>query len=451
MPLLVHKRAAAGPEPRRPSGTVFFVRRGDRSGPAWLLPWPSSAVHPPEWIPAAAEPAAMAEQFLSEVSAAREYLEFYRAKSGLRDADGTAAPRVVVQFPDTLSVIDAPSAALGVAEDIVRHALAGTGTLHFDQKGCVDLAACAGTLSALLAAKARDAGVLVTSDPPADPVAYAILASLALCGNGAPNEPYPADVAVREIEQLHKLDPIEYKSAVLNVVTSWIGRQFESQSYALPIQFIRRLGDYLGEAVENGIEHGAGYCWFTVVVRKNILGAIGRVELIILNLGDTIDETLMRMRKGDLPRVEIEGLIERHDRAGHFAGGWTREALLVRHAFQDRVTSYGSRERHRGVGLMRMIRHYEHLVDSSPPDFLPRLGLITGRTHVRLNPRHRLRPSRSARRELPILDIAFNEENSFELPADDDCFGTADRRFPGTLLSLHFTVTSSHLEKRDGR
>lgn len=371
----------------------------------------------------------------------RAYLERYRfwsrAKNGRANGKSTT-----IAFPEVHSFLEAPEAALEASEEMVLHVLDGCEAVHLDRTRSTRVDVCAESVTTVLAQQLAQLNVHLTHAAPTDPFAAAACDAFSVppvSRNGT---------SPGRMERLFREEDRISVRVALQETQIWLKEQLTTERLQPSPDLIKAFGSFMGEAVHNGLDHGAGDCWLSTAVRKDLPDSLPRVELAIFNLGDTLDETIMEMPEHEPARQDINKLQSLHQKAGYFVDGWTNEALLVRHALQHRITKDGANERTGGVGTMKMISCFELLVKTSRE--LPRCALLTGATHVRLSPRYTLERKRgSRRRPAPIRNIAFNDQNDFRLPADRECFQTLTRRFPGTLVTLQFTLAPDHLIPRE--
>lgn len=360
------------------------------------------------------------------------------------EADG-GDPAEGIACPQVHSFLDAPDEALEVAEGMVRTALWGNAqrvnggnppAILLDRRGTARVHACAEVLTTALSQQVKD---LFAPELPAEPTARA------LCGCFAPSrdgEETSAGMMVRSFKDDVPPEGVQMR------LSEWFSAQLSTDRYQADKILLQDTCGFVGEALYNALIYGAGDSWLGAAVRKDVVGALPRVELAIFNLGATMDETIVRMPASDNARAQLDQLREHHASEGYFRDGWTPEALLVRHALQDRLTTFGTKKRTGGCGCMSMIGFFEELTRAGE-EADARCTFVTGNTQVVLSNRYRLAPSRSAERPPPLRDLAFNDENDFSLPSDSSCFRTLRRRFPGTLVTLQFTLTRAQMTKRE--
>lgn len=388
----------------------------------------------------------MPERSSHRLAEPQAFLEEYREGAGVRADGGGLDGRI--SFPEVHSFLEAPDEALEVAEGMVLSALQGHARrasggrpppVLLDRRPSARVHACAEILTTALSQQAKDLEVAFSPELPQEPVARALCGCFGLSADGAA-------ASAGMMARLFQGDvPPELAQMRLS---EWFSAQLSTDRYHVDKLLLQDTCGFVGEALYNALIHGAGDSWLGAVVRKDVVGALPRVELAIFNLGATMDETIVRMPASDEARAQLDRLREHHQTQGYFGGGWTPEALLVRHALQDRLTTFGTKKRTGGCGCMSMIGFFETLTRAGS-DADARCAFVTGNTHVVLSNRYRLAPSRSVERPLPLRDLAFNDDNDFSLPADTQCFRTLKRRFPGTLVTLQFTLTQSHMTRRE--
>lgn len=373
-------------------------------------------------------------QIFDDISDPRLYLKQYRDWSGCSEG---ASPDGRVTFPPVHSFIHGPEDTLRALDQLVVHALDGSGPLVLDRTSCTRVDGCAETVTAALASQAEKAGVRVEWTAPVE----AAVSDRCGCLSGAPNRPTSVSGVLQRVLTTHK-----ERVGALMVTSKFLDDQVRTDRWALDGEFLKECGSlFLGEAVDNSLTHGAGDCWFSGIVSRNAAGT-SHIELVIFNMGSSIDQTILGMPWKNPVREQLRRLIKTHERAGYFGPSWTPETLLVRHALQQRITS--ARNMKGGIGSHGMIEFYEQLAHTAP-DSAPECVVVTGNTYVRLSPSFRLEDSRRRGRQPPIQDVAFNVENDLRLPADTACIRALPRRLPGTIVILQFTVTPDHLVKQE--
>ena len=388
----------------------------------------------------------MVERVSHRLAEPRAFLEQYREGAGVREEGGAYNGKIA--FPEVHSFLEAPDEALEAAEGMVISALRGhaqraTGgqpaPVLLDRRASARVHACAEVLTTALSQQAKDLDVSFTPELPTEPSARSLCGCFGLSPDGVATS---AGMMARLFE-----GDVPPELAQMRL-SEWFSTQLSTDRYQADKLLLQDTCGFVGEALWNALLHGAGDTWLGAVVRKDVVAAMPRVELAIFNLGPTMAETIMRMPAADEARAQLDQLSEHHEAQGYFGNGWTPESLLVRHALQDRLTTFGTKKRTGGCGCMSMIGFFEELTRAGD-EADARCAFITGNTHVLLSDRHRLAPSRSANRPAPIRDLAFNDNNDFSLPADPQCFRTLKRRFPGTMVTLQFTLTQAHMTRRE--
>jgi hypothetical protein len=373
---------------------------------------------------------------IDDLSDPLAYLTQYRSWAGCGNAisDGSG----LVTFPETHSFVDDPEGALGAIEQLITIALDSSEPVCLDRSRSARVDGCAATVTAAIAGQVVDAGRELTRKLPVDPQARDSCECFQI----------PAKTSSRSTGVLTRVfGTAKERSTALMTTRGFIDTQLQSDLYSLDTQLMNDFGSlFMGEALDNGLMHGAGDCWLSSIVHKGSPGGLARVELVIFNLGSSMDENILEIPDSNPIRGQLEALIAEHQSAGHFTNGWTPKALLVRHALQHRITS--SVNGRGGIGSHGMISFYEQLTHGSTATDAACV-IVSGSTYVRLSPRYQLRASLSPNRRAPIQDIAFNDDNDFRLPADNRCIRSLSRRLPGTMVVLQFTVRPDHLIKRE--
>jgi hypothetical protein len=74
--------------------------------------------------------------------------------------------------------------------------------------------------------------------------------------------------------------------------------------------------------------------------------------------------------------------------------------------------------------------------------------LVSGRAYILFDGTYRLRAEQVGTETRKI--IAFNAENSLELPPDERFVRSLPEPFPGTLVSMRFVLSKAHLKQIGG-
>jgi hypothetical protein len=236
------------------------------------------------------------------------------------------------------------------------------------------------------------------------------------------------------------------------------------EGYRLRDEQMSTLVDLIAEVLGNAEEHSgrpntaSSPAWYAIGYHKRSADPAkgGECHIVLFNFGDSIFQSLNSPETSDMLKKEISNLADVHRASGFFeliaevAKGllllrtqfWKEDALWTLYALQEGV----SRFRHqpgnedRGNGTVRMIEFFRKLASSKP-----KMVILSGRTWILFDGTHSLKTIVKDGEERKV--IAFNAENDLSLPPESKYVRTLDRHFPGTLVSLKFTLRSEDLAK----
>ena len=210
----------------------------------------------------------------------------------------------------------------------------------------------------------------------------------------------------------------------------------DGQSYLLSLS---------GEVIDNAERHSQKNLWWTMAyLEQDHEINKGRCHISFLSFGKTIYQTMQKISPNSKLRIDIEKLTDRHRKRGFFSSSvFTEENLWTLYALQDGVTSSGKAGG--GIGTIKMIETFLDLADSISPDNPPEMAIVSGSTQILFNNKYRLKHE-NINGELRSI-IAFNPENSLDSKPDKRNVRPLKSFFPGTIISLSFTINPSCISK----
>jgi hypothetical protein len=400
-------------------------------------------------------------------------LSFY--KSGVRIGARRSSEGVIVQLksPAIFSFIDNPDDAIAHLNELVAAEASGAREISVDQHGVerVDLCALA-TFNVLAKAikesrsRSRRRGgtkaITFAGRLPANPLLREVISVVGL----------PATLGIalpvvlrREIRSLglvegmgngFKATSSSMSEVVATRVIDHVNLCLHGFGYDLTAEAADDIGVLTGELLNNCEDHsGRRAWWLSTYLRepeRHPSGGpsrgedVGDFHLTIFSFGDTMAESLDRLPKTALSRGKIDLLLAEHEKAGHYSSGaFSREGALTVCALQpntSRKNTSSTVEGHRGRGTVEFMRKVARLGVKTESDS-PEAVLVSGNVWVRFG----LHPIGHG----TILGmgasqvVAFNDGNSLDEAPDPAVFKLLKARFPGTLLSLRFNISKSHL------
>lgn len=122
---------------------------------------------------------------------------------------------------------------------------------------------------------------------------------------------------------------------------------------------------------------------------------------------------------------------------------WSEEALWTLYALQEGVSrfSFTERGRDRGNGTVKMIEFFLALAGKSA-----RMCVLSGKAYILFDGKYTLQDKVIEASETRKV-IAFNKVNNLEKPPNRKYVFTLPQEFPGTLISLRFSLRKTNLER----
>jgi hypothetical protein len=206
------------------------------------------------------------------------------------------------------------------------------------------------------------------------------------------------------------------------------------------------MSNLVSEVLGNAEEHGGR--WYTrayskPTLKKDAESSVEDCEIVIFNFGKTIHESLTSQGASTPVRQRVAALARRHKAAGYFDDRWTEECLWTVSALQQGVSRYkgSGRGATRGNGTINMIEAFSALAQSDGQ----RMCIISGSAYILFDGTHHLTPQLTEHGQ-EVKQIAFNKERDLERPAEAKYVYTLKKRFPGTMISLRFSIDGVHLQ-----
>jgi hypothetical protein len=399
-------------------------------------------------------------------------------------ASAQAAPRekrtAYIKIPSEFSFITDPEGAIDALEQLVNSLRDNrVGSVSFDHSECGALDLCASAvMDALFIAgqrNARNRGRRIGAGGFFSMVNDDV--NVLLRGNGIlKNLNHPNSrkippglmkrIKIFPLKEGHRTPPA-VSSDVERTATRLVGffnGCLEMEGYRLKDEKQSNLMDLIAEVVVNAEEHSGestdrlNPAWYAIGYyrRSEDPGKGGECHIALFNFGRSIFESLKLPETSEKLKEEISRLADVHRAHGYFAilvsipkrllliptNFWQEDALWTLYALQEGV----SRFRHlpegvdRGNGTVRMIEFFMKLASDDP-----KMVILSGRTWILFDGSHTLQTIIKDGEERQV--IAFNKENDLSLPPDWKYVRTLGRRFPGTLVSLKFTLRAEDLAR----
>jgi hypothetical protein len=382
--------------------------------------------------------------------------------------------KTLVKIPRTFSFITHPNDALVTLETLRRIAgTRGVDSVTLDYSECEDLDLCASVVQDVLALRAkrqsgfRAGGIEFPGKfSKSDDVNLLLLTSGILKQLGHPiSKALPKELTTRlRLFNLRigKPGPLHLTSATELTATEladFFDGVLSTEHYRLRPEWKANLIELTTEVLDNAEQHSErDRSWYVIGKYKQSERPEdgGECHIVLFNFGDTIYESLSRADTSVELRRQIRDLASVHrnrqlftrlaENVGLLTPLWEEESLWTLYALQEGVSRFNNQpgQTDRGNGTVKMLQFFTDLASADP-----QMALISGKTHILFDGTHRLREKHVGGESRKI--IAFNETNDLHDRPDPRYVRTLRYHFPGTLVSLKFTIRNVDLAKVSGR
>ena len=384
------------------------------------------------------------------------FLSVYANLAGFSPLQSKAA-RGHLHFPEVLSLIDNPEQTLRTLEDLARMMLnPRCSRVRIDQSDSAQIDHGAASIVNKMAMSAsRSHGLSFEGRLPRDTdLAEIVVATGLPRALGVPVHARFDRFLRFDLTSGRKAEPDPYQSTDFERVSeefgAYIDRCLRKYDCQLTIEGMAHLVCLLTEVIENVERHsGQEKWWIGGYLRQSSDDASGECYVCIFNLGRTIHQSLSSLPPDSLLRSDIESLIDSHRSKGMFgSSAWTEETLWTLYALQEGVscrnvgaTTLGTN----GVGTVEMMEFFELLggSDGSRPS---KMCILSGATHIVLDGTYRMAHKTTPDGQLRRV-IAFNDENDLHRKPDKSCVRSLSKAFPGTAISIRFSLDRAYLKK----
>jgi hypothetical protein len=361
----------------------------------------------------------------------------------------------LLQFPAEFSFIENPDETIETIETLVAHVLAKPHQIMVDQRGCTSMDLCAeAVLNACVRIARRRHRCRWVGWRPLKPEVQEIARATGITRELGieKTEDLPSDIYYFDLVQGRMGSTRSRESSECEVRASelieYINRCLKRYDKQLTDGGQKKFADMIAEVINNCEDHsGRAEWWVSAYLRQPPGKQYGDLHIAIFNLGDTIADTLQRLPPESEIRGDIEKLIAHHRRVGSLDARYTEEALWTICALQSGVSSKNveaDQLGHRGSGTVRLMDAFFRLGQVKDGSELPKMALVSGRTHIVFDGRYPLRTLRTSVGEERKV-ITFNN-TSLNDPPDPSCVRKLERFFPGTVLSFRFFLDQKHLD-----
>lgn len=359
---------------------------------------------------------------------------------------GSRRKRRIV-LPREFSFLESPDEAIEALEQVAR-TVAGkhTAEIFLDQNDCtlVDYGA-ESALGALASDSKHRHGIGFSGRTPKDPeMARVALATGVARMLGAVPEldegilTFPLRKGMGTTARATESSPADFAATQL---AEYVDQCLGASRMQLSRDGHAKLTGLIGEVLTNAGEHSKrGDWWLSGYFVPEQLD----LHLSVFGFGRTLAQSLQALPKEAKMRGEIERLVRKHKDRGLFRAGWSEDDLWTLYALQEGVSRFHVGEhgpegptQDRGQGLSDLISFFQALAASGPARE-PRMCIVSGSTQILFSSRYKMREVGEGLDVRRV--IAFNAENSLEIPPDSSSVRSLKRFLPGTLVSLRLIL-----------
>lgn len=205
----------------------------------------------------------------------------------------------------------------------------------------------------------------------------------------------------------------------------------------LSAEGIERLATYAGEILANAEEHSNRGEWLLAGYLDDSTDE-HMCEIAVLSFGRTFAETFRALDIDSYPLRQVDPYLKAHSEKKFFSKKWELDDLLFLVALQGGISCKNSSDKDtRGKGTIDLISFFEQMHDECAQGSATpcEMAILSGRTHVRFDGTYRLKRDSTGRDV-----IAFNPSNSLVDAPDPDYVRRLARSFPGTIISIRFSL-----------
>lgn len=206
---------------------------------------------------------------------------------------------------------------------------------------------------------------------------------------------------------------------------------------------VTRLTEYLAEILNNAEEH-SGFIDWTLQGYLDSSAPTPFCEIAIFNFGKSMADTLLGLPKTSYTMSQIQPYIDKHQGRRLFGTDWRPEDLLTVMALQPHVSSKNTCDTDtRGQGTVDLIQFFQTVsMECSDLNVNASMAILSGSTHILFDGTHKLSADPSGTTQV----IAFNKNNDLlERPDKNYVRPLGDMKFPGTIISIRFPLSSDSL------
>lgn len=252
-------------------------------------------------------------------------------------------------------------------------------------------------------------------------------------------------------------EPNPYRSTEAEHVTTKLTKYFDEilqkSDRELNSDGKNYLSSLIGEVIDNAEQHSDNKTWYVIGYMDELKNKTGRVNITILDFGNSIHKTISEADLVPETKKNIEQLIFKHTTKNlfNFEEKWTPENLWTLFALQEGISRFNTQysEKDRGYGTIEMIEFFLDLAQLSYY-IKPSMIILSKSTYILFDGTYRLNEINIDGQFRKI--IAFNKNNTLEEKPDHKFVRNLKNKFPGTIISMKFYIhndfLSNYISKR---
>lgn len=227
-------------------------------------------------------------------------------------------------------------------------------------------------------------------------------------------------------------------------LAEYFNRVLSHQGYTLVDEGQQYFCDLITEVIGNAEEHSGR--WYTRAFSQPGLAEGSDLEdchIVIINFGKTIYESLSARSASSEVKGRIEAIAALHNKMRFFKPEWNEECLWTLCALQHGVSRYTDTQKGltlRGRGTVTMIKAFSELAVKPQ-----KMCVLSGSAYILFDGTYQLYETDGDGKKR--LQISFNKEMSLEVPPDSTYVHSLKNHFPGTIISLRFSLNKQHLDE----
>lgn len=208
---------------------------------------------------------------------------------------------------------------------------------------------------------------------------------------------------------------------------------------------ITQLSGCIGELLDNAEEH-ADFADWSMLGYLDLEQKHPKIEIAIFNFGRSIAQTFFDLPDDHFTWGAVKPYLDRHlGGVKSILNQHRKEDLITVMALQEYISSKNNdKTGQRGHGTIQLLRffHGVHQLCTGSP-IGAEMALVSGGTFIRFDGTHTLTKGTDRAKV-----IAFNSENSLDYPPSKKYVrGLGKTRFPGTIISIRFPLTSAMVQE----